>query len=102
MPEQSAIFIDGAYLFNVLRNELEGARINFELLPSKLTQGTNLIRTYYYSSLPYRSDPPTTQENSFYNRQRQFFSLAETAPEIHCQIGKGGAPREQSRRLSSN
>ena len=40
MPERSAIFIDGAYLFNVLRNEFAGARINFGLLPSKLTEGT--------------------------------------------------------------
>ncbi len=107
MPEQSAIFIDGAYLFNVLRNELEGARINFELLPSKLTQGTNLIRTYYYSSLPYRSDPPTTQENSFYNRQRQFFSSLRLLPRYTVKLGRverrgnrvDGSPATEQKRV---
>ncbi len=88
MPERSAIFIDGAYLFNVLRNEFGDARVNFGLLPSKLTLGTNLIRTYYYSSLPYRSDPPTTRESAFYNRQRQFFSALKLLPIYTVKLGR--------------
>lgn len=88
MPERSAIFIDGAYLFNVLRQEFGGARINFELLPGELARGTNLIRTYYYSSLPYRSDPPTHQESAFYNRQRQFFSALRLLPRFTVKLGR--------------
>ncbi len=107
MPERSAIFIDGAYLFNLLRNEFEGARINFELLPSKLTQGTNLLRTYYYSSLPYRSDPPTIHETSFYNRQRQFFSALRLLPRYTVKLGRverrgnraDGSPATEQKRV---
>ncbi len=60
MPERSAIFIDEAYLFRVLRDEFSGVRIDYRLLPMKLSEGTNLLRTYFYSSLPYQSNPPTS------------------------------------------
>ena len=88
MPERSAIFIDGAYLFNVLRNEFEGVRIDFGLLPAEISKSTNLIRTYYYSSLPYQSDPPTAQQRALYNRQRQFFSALRLLPRYTVKLGR--------------
>lgn len=88
MPERSAIFIDGAYFFNVTRNEFEGVRVNFGLLPHRISEGTHLIRTYYYSSLPYRSDPPTAQETAFFNRQRQFFSALRLLPRYTVKLGR--------------
>lgn len=88
MMERSAIFIDGAYLFNVLQNEFGGVRIDFRLLPHRISEDTNLLRTYYYSSLPYQTDPPTTQERALYNRQRQFFSALRLLPRHTVKLGR--------------
>ena len=74
LPDRSAIFIDGAYLFYLLRDEYSGARIDYEALSKALSQGTELLRTYYYSSLPFQSSPPTQQESALYARTRNFLS----------------------------
>ena len=53
MSERSAIFIDGAYLFYLLRDEFGSVRIDYRLLALVLSEGTDLLRSYYYSALPY-------------------------------------------------
>ncbi len=88
MQERCAIFIDGAYLFYLLRDEFGGVRIDYELLPQKLSENTNLLRTYFYSSLPYQSNPPTAQESALYARQRQFFSALRLMPRYTVRLGR--------------
>ena len=88
MTERCAIFIDGAYFFNILRNEFAGARINYGLLSLALSDGTNLMRTYYYSALPYQSNPPTASERSLYARNRQFFSMLSLIPRYTVKLGR--------------
>ena len=88
MPERCAIFIDGAYIFNVLRNEFSGARINYGLLSLALSAGANLLRTYYYSALPYQSNPPTESERRMYARSRQFFSALSLLPRCTVKLGR--------------
>ena len=88
MPERCAIFIDGAYLFHILRNEFAGTRINFGLLSLALSAGKNLLRTYYYSALPYQSNPPTVSESRLLARNRQFFSALSLLPRYTVKLGR--------------
>jgi hypothetical protein len=48
-----AVFIDGAYLDYVLRDEFARARIDYGRLSEELAGGIDLLRTYYYHCLPY-------------------------------------------------
>jgi hypothetical protein len=57
-----AVFIDGAYLEFVLRHEFGAPRIDFELLVKRLSDGRDLLRTYYYDCLPFRSGTPTEED----------------------------------------
>ena len=88
MPERSAIFIDEAYLSLFLREEYPGTRIDFRLLPAKLSEGTALLRTYIYASLPFQSSSPTPQENSLLSSRRQFFSMLRLLPRYTVKLGR--------------
>ena len=88
MPERSAIFIDGAYLYYLLRDEFISARIDYKLLAEKLSEGTSLLRTYYYSSLPFQSNPSTAQERTRYARDRQFFAALAYLPRYTVKLGR--------------
>ena len=88
MLDRCAIFIDGAYFFYILRNEFAGARINYERLSLALSEGTNLLRTYYYSALPFQSNPPTANERGIYARSRQFFSTLNLLPRYTVKLGR--------------
>ena len=107
MAERSAIFIDEAYLYRLVRDEFPGARIDYRLLPPKLSQGTSLLRTYVYSSLPHQSNSPSEEERNFLGRRRQFFSALRLLPRYTVQLGrkemrgyrKDGSPIYEQKRL---
>ena len=107
MLERSAIFIDEAYLTRVARDEFSGARIDYSLLPGKLSEGTRLLRTYLYSSLPYQSSEPTPQELSFFASRRRFFSTLRLLPRFEVKLGRterrgedaDGRPRFEQKRV---
>lgn len=88
MTERSAIFIDEAYLYRLVRDEFPGARIDYRLLPSKLSRETNLLRTYVYSSLPYLGNSPLAEQRAFHSRRRQFFSVLRLLPRYTVQLGR--------------
>ena len=88
MPERSAIFIDEAYLSQVIREQYRGVRIDYELLARALSQGTDLLRSYVYSSLPYQSEAPTPEEKSLFAGRRQFFSRLRLLPRYTVQLGR--------------
>ena len=88
MPERSAIFIDEAYFSRVIREEFPGTPIDYELLANRLTFGTDLLRSYVYSSLPYQSDSPTQAEKDLFAGRRQFFSTLRMLPRYTVQLGR--------------
>src|SRR5579872_3235338 len=47
-----AVFIDGAYLEFLLRQEFGAPRIDFELLVRRIVGTRELLRAYYYDCLP--------------------------------------------------
>ena len=83
-----AIFIDGAYLDYCLRDEFNSSRIDYGTLAAQLSDGHDLLRTYYYHCLPYQSDPPTTEEASRFGRMQSFVSQLERLPRFSVKLGK--------------
>jgi uncharacterized LabA/DUF88 family protein len=61
MPERVMVFIDGANLYTCMRDYLNIARnVRVDVLGSKLANGRQLVRTYYYNS----PAPPTADQAS--------------------------------------
>ena len=88
MPDRSAIFVDEAYFSLLVREEFPGTRIDYRLLPVKLSEGTDLLRTYLYASLPYQSNSPTPEERAMLSGRRQFFSRVQLLPRYTVQLGR--------------
>ena len=95
--EQLAIFIDGRYLDKVKEN-VSGRefRMDFAKFSQKVCgyvkdrspTPVDLLRTYYYDCLPYKSDPPTTEENQKFESARRFHSALELQPRTMIRRGK--------------
>jgi uncharacterized LabA/DUF88 family protein len=67
---RGAIFIDGAYLDFMLRDEFGGTRIDYAgLVRLMVPPGVDLLRTYYYNCPPYQDNPPTSEQR---DRQAKF------------------------------
>ena len=88
MVKQVAIFIDGAYLQNVLRNDFGSARIDFRLLSETLAGESDILRTYYYHCLPYRDEPSTPDQDERFARQRRFFDALNLLPRYSVRLGR--------------
>jgi uncharacterized LabA/DUF88 family protein len=88
----AAIFIDGGYLEQTLKQEFGKPRINFASLSSeiiaRLGPSVQLLRTYYYHCLPYQSNPPTGEESLRYAEKRGFFQKLECLPQYQVKFGK--------------
>lgn len=105
--DRVAIFIDGAYLDNVLRAEFQNAQIDFQALSDSLAAESNILRTYYYHCPSYRSNPPTPQENDRYSNQRRFFDALERLRRYTVRLGRlayrdnneSGAPIFEQKRV---
>ena len=52
--EKTAVFIDGAYLDNVLYYEHGGVKVNYRILVETMVGADTLLRTYYYHCPPYQ------------------------------------------------
>ena len=106
MAGRSAIFIDGAYLDHVLRNEFNGAQVDFGALANAMAGSDNLLRTYYYHCPPYQSNPPTQSESDRYAASRSFYTALERLPRFSVRLGRieqrygpDGRPRFEQKRV---
>lgn len=76
-----AIFIDGAYIDKLAATEFH-VWVDFQkfvnevvnVISSKTAEPLDLLRTYYYNSLPYQSSPSTPEEDEQFSRKRRFFN----------------------------
>ena len=107
MANRVAVFIDGAYLDHVLKDEFGDARIDYELLSKHLVGDADLLRTYYYHCPPYQGNPPTQDERDRYASQRSFYTALERLPRFNVRLGRlayrgddeGGRPRYEQKRV---
>lgn len=107
MANRVAIFIDGAYLDYVLKDEFHDARIDYHALSKALTGDGELLRTYYYHCPMYQGNPPTQEESTRYAAQRRFFTALEQIPRCTVRLGRlayrgndqAGKPRFEQKRV---
>ncbi len=90
-----AILIDGGYLDKVAQEEFH-VRVDYRAL-SEAIQGivrssedepVRLFRTYYYTALPFRSEPPTPEEASRYARAARFIERLRRLPRFEVRLGR--------------
>ncbi|KKU44470.1 MAG: hypothetical protein UX60_C0004G0009 [Berkelbacteria bacterium GW2011_GWA2_46_7] len=82
-----AIFIDGAYLDWVQREVFNG-HTDLEKLSTELSNEKELYRTYYYSCLPYQSNPPTKDEATRFGNAQKFFYSLDKLSRFQVRLGK--------------
>ncbi|MCE2458676.1 MAG: NYN domain-containing protein [Dehalococcoidia bacterium] len=108
-----AIYIDGGY-FEQISRQL-GVRVHFAKFVDEIlnivtdrTSGTlDLLRTYYYDSLPYQGDPATQEESERFARKRSFFQVLRRIERFQVREGRlalrgydqSGRPMFQQKRV---
>lgn len=95
----AAIFVDGGYFDRVSR-DCGSPRIDFGKLATELSKPDDLLRTYYYHCLPYRSPVPTLEEEERYAKKQIFFNALNRLNRFEVREGKleyRGTDRESSR-----
>ncbi len=88
MANRTAIFIDGAYMDRVLRDEFENTRINYQAFSERIAGDSDILRTYYYHCPAYQGNPPTAEESARYSSQRAFFASLEKLPRYAVRLGR--------------
>ncbi len=82
------IFIDGAYLDRLLKDEFQGLKIDFSKLVSWLAQDYEVLRTYYYHCEPYVSEHPTEEELLRAQRASAFYERLQLLEGFQTRLGK--------------
>jgi uncharacterized LabA/DUF88 family protein len=87
-----AIFIDGGYLFNMLRHEFQGVRVDFMKLVKELIASSSfpLLRTYLYDCLPHLKANPTEAEQRIYDNRAYFMEQIAGLPQFEVRYGEIG------------
>jgi uncharacterized LabA/DUF88 family protein len=88
MPNRVAIFVDGAYLDYVLKDEFHDARIDYPAFSRLIAGESDILRTHYYHCLPFQGNPPTQDERDRYADKRSFFTALERNPRFTVRLGR--------------
>ena len=84
----TAIFIDGGYLDKVLRYDHSSQRIDYEKFSRLMSGDDELLRTYYYHCLPYKSKTPTDDEKSRFASMHRFITALSFLPRYEVRLGR--------------
>lgn len=87
MP-RAAIFIDGAYVDFMLRDEFAATKIDYGKLSLLMAGGVELLRTYYYNCAPYQSNPATEDERDRKAKFDKFEASLRAQPRFDVRLGK--------------
>ena len=88
MAGRAAIFIDGAYLDFVLRDEFQSRRLDYQAFSELLAGDSDILRTYYYHCAAFQGNPPTEEQRTRYATQRSFFASLERLPRYTVKLGR--------------
>jgi len=83
-----AIFIDGAYLGYLLKDEFGLVKIDYKALAEKMADGVDILRTYYYHCPPFQSSNPTQEETERFARAQSFFKALDRLPRFEVRLGR--------------
>ncbi len=65
-----------------------GVHIDYEKLSRELSQGKELLRTYYYNCLPYQCNPPSSAEREKFAKAQRFYRMLTRLPKHEVRQGK--------------
>ncbi len=85
--DRCAIFIDGGYLAVILRRK-GNPKIDFKKLSERLSKDMAHLRTYYYTSMPFQSTPPTNDEKQRYSTAHRFVNQLKNIPRFEVKLGR--------------
>jgi len=85
---RAALLIDNGYLSAILRDEFGEPRIDYLKLSDVICEGYYRLRTYVYDCLPYKSDPPTIEQQKLYAGKVKFFNALKKLPSFEIRFGK--------------
>ncbi|MDA8334869.1 MAG: NYN domain-containing protein [Peptococcaceae bacterium] len=89
MSDRIAIFIDGGYLDKILELRFSRVHIDYNKLSSWMSRECDILRTYYYTCLPYKnSDNPTPEQEERYNNKQKFHYALNSLPRFTVRVGK--------------
>ena len=88
MAGTAAVFIDGGYLDKVLEFDHPGKKINYERLVIELAEPDEVLRTYYYHCLPYKSSIPTADERKRYAAMHRFTTALKHLRRFEVRLGR--------------
>jgi uncharacterized LabA/DUF88 family protein len=83
----TAVFIDGGYLSQILRNSFGTAKIDYQALASWAADGC-LMRAYYYDCLPWQSPQPTLEEQRRFGGMQKFFMALNSLERMTVREGR--------------
>lgn len=97
-----AIFIDGGYVEKLSADLCMGV-IDYRALIKQITEKDDLLQTFYYNCLPYKSrmDAPT----ALYERKHKFFTALDFIPKTTVKLGRlihCGQDRYQQKRVDTH
>ncbi len=85
--EKAAVFIDGGFFGKVLE-DLGSLHIDYALFSDNLCGEYRRLRSYYYDCLPFRSEPPTNEEQIRYSRKQSFIDRLQLLPRFEVRLGR--------------
>ncbi|HXH20535.1 MAG TPA: NYN domain-containing protein [Dehalococcoidia bacterium] len=83
-----ALFIDGAYLKYVLKDEYSLVRIDYQALALAMAGDIDILRTYYYDCPPWQSPQPTPEESDRFAKAQSFFTALNRLPRYEVRLGR--------------
>ena len=84
----SVVFIDGGYLSKILNNQFQGSKIDFFQFSERLSSNIERLRTYFYTCMPFQSNPPTKEERNRYSSMDKFVFTLRRLPRFEVRLGK--------------
>ena len=85
--DKTVIYIDAGYLNNIFRKH-NLPKIDFNKLSAVLSDGTDRLRTYYYTCMPFQSTPVTQDEKDRYSKMDKFVNSLKSLPRFEVKLGR--------------
>lgn len=83
-----AIFIDGGYMANILKNHFKEAPLDYHKFAEWIAGDLNILRVYYYDCLPYQSSDPSQEESKRVSNKQRFFNALTKLPHFEVKQGR--------------
>ncbi len=88
-PTQTmALFIDGGYLYSLLKTRFGEPRLDYATLAEWASGAFSIFRVYYYDALPYMPSNPTEVDQQRYDNKKRFLTALDSLPRFMIRQGR--------------